>query len=134
MKSFFRNIAAFSLAFLVVFASSSFSLIKHFCGDEIVSVSIFENIASCCDQQIQDEVPTLSKISCCSSTKDFKLATELEKSEKNTKIEPITVAVFLSIIEWEVDLHHYYTLKAMEDPSPPDSKLGRHLLYETLLI
>ena len=47
VKALIKNITSLSLALLVLFSTSSFSVNKHYCGDTLVSVSLFAKGKTC---------------------------------------------------------------------------------------
>jgi hypothetical protein len=47
MKEFFRNISAVLLALMVLMSTMSFTINKHFCGDHLVSTSVFLKAKTC---------------------------------------------------------------------------------------
>lgn len=135
MNTVHKNIVAFSLAFLVVFASSSFSLIKHFCGDEMVYISLYETKDSCCSvQENNSKTPLFSKVSCCSSETETKIALDFEKSDSQTAIAAVTISVFLSQFVWDFTPWELEKVAVIRSNSPPKLKTNLHLVYETLLI
>jgi len=68
MKEFFRNITALFLACLVLVSTMSFTINKHFCGDNLVSTSIVLKADNCgMDMQKPSEQGACSilKKNCC---------------------------------------------------------------------
>jgi hypothetical protein len=57
----FHQIASFLLACLLLISTTGFSMYKHYCGDNLKEISLFDEIESCHDidliQEVKDECP-----------------------------------------------------------------------------
>jgi len=68
MKEFFRNSIAVFLAVIVMVSTMSFTINKHYCGDHLVSTSVFLKAKSCGmdnPQTTDKDCETIIK-NCCS--------------------------------------------------------------------
>lgn len=52
MKKGIKNIVTFILALVVLFSTTGFTISKHYCGNNLVSVTINDNAKSCCDSAL----------------------------------------------------------------------------------
>lgn len=68
MKSVFKNTVSISLAFLVLFSSTSFAITHHFCGTELIDVSVFGNSSSCFSSSTTPQEVQCLTSSCCSDS------------------------------------------------------------------
>ncbi|MCC4227434.1 MULTISPECIES: HYC_CC_PP family protein [Flavobacteriaceae] len=69
MKSFFHKIVSITLASLVFFATTSFTVDMHFCGQTLVDFSLIHNVKTCGMEKQQPKKnceSEVSKKSCCS--------------------------------------------------------------------
>ena len=68
MKTVFKNITAISLAFLVLFSTTSFVISEHYCGGELVASAIFTK-ADVCGMEMQKASSAnkndMAKNGCC---------------------------------------------------------------------
>jgi hypothetical protein len=91
MKEFFRNITTVFLAVLVLLSTMSFTINKHFCGDHLVSTSVYLKAKSCGmdnPQNNEKDCETIKK-NCCNEEvqliegqEDLKLdLTDLDKQQ-----------------------------------------------------
>ncbi len=105
MKEFFQKILAVIMTFVVLFSTMSFTINDHYCGDELVSSSLFLK-ADNCGMEMQktsnDEDCNIQKENCCS---DVVLLVEgqnelkLNYSDKNIEQQIFVVAFMLSTID-----------------------------------
>ncbi len=70
MKPFFKHITAVLLTFIVLFATLSFTVNMHYCGDVLVNTSLFGKAKGC---SMKMNVPSakscfVTKKNCCSET------------------------------------------------------------------
>lgn len=61
------KIMSIVMALTVVMASFSFSIEQHFCGSNLVDVSVFSKTESCCCPPLKEGSLQLKKKSCCSN-------------------------------------------------------------------
>lgn len=68
LKLLSYKIMSVSMAILVVLASFSFTIEKHFCGPNLVAISVISNIESCCKGDIpKDKSVQFSTPPCCTN-------------------------------------------------------------------
>lgn len=71
MKVIFRNILSIFMALAVLFSTMSFTVGIHYCGDVLVSVSVFQK-TKCCEMETQTVSENLDysaiKKNCCDDT------------------------------------------------------------------
>jgi len=60
IKQFIHKGLSVSMALLVLFSTTSFTIEKHFCGDTLIDVAVFSE-AKNCDENMEQ----ISKKSCC---------------------------------------------------------------------
>lgn len=77
MKQFFQNITSFTMAFLVLFSTVSFTVDKHFCGEILVDQAVFSEAKSC---GMHGDMPASSEDDCCD---EEKVIVEGQKGAKN---------------------------------------------------
>jgi hypothetical protein len=83
MKEFLRNITALFLAVLVLASTMSFTINKHFCGDHLVSTSVFLKAKSC-----GMDNPQTSKKDCETIVKDCcKEEQQLIEGQEDLKLD-----------------------------------------------
>ena len=58
------------MAFLVLLSTLSITIEKHFCGDNLVDVSVFSEVEKCAMESMEVELATITKKSCCKDTVD----------------------------------------------------------------
>jgi hypothetical protein len=79
MKRIFQKAGSLVMALLVLFSTMSFSVNKHFCGNELVDFAIFSKAITCTseaktcgakmDHEMDHEMVTDEKDSCCTNQK-----------------------------------------------------------------
>ena len=67
MKDFLRNIISIFLAVIVLLSTMSFTINKHFCGDHLVSTSVFLKAKTCGmdNPQTSNKECSVIKKDCC---------------------------------------------------------------------
>lgn len=58
------------MALLVLFSTVSFTVKKHFCGNELIDVSVFSEAKRCNMEVVQTSQKEVTKKSCCKDTVD----------------------------------------------------------------
>lgn len=92
MKRFFTKIVSVSLAFVVLFATSSFTVDMHFCCNQLEDVAVFGKAKPCEDKKQDDATPakkcSFEQKDCCSNSSFIKKADDnLKKSQFNFDTE-----------------------------------------------
>ena len=99
MKSLFHRLLSLSLALIVFFSTMSFTVVSHYCADNLVDFSLFNN-ASWCGDLVDDSFSKVCEISetpCCSSDQfDVEGMDDLHKAsfESLTFDQQLFVATF----------------------------------------
>ena len=134
MKQFLTKITSFSLAFLVLFSTFSFTVEKHYCGDFLVDVSFTGDAENCgMDLELKS---SKKKENCC---KDEIQKIEGQDELQNNKVENITfenqqfltafVVSYNDLFVENTSRNNFY-----KDFSPPDILKDYLVLYQTFLI
>lgn len=69
MKSMLHKILSIAMAFVVLFSTMSFTISKHYCGSNLVDVSLFKEAKSC-GMEMQNTLSkdcSVVKKNCCSN-------------------------------------------------------------------
>jgi len=139
MKRFLTKILSVTLAFAVLFATSSFTVDMHFCCNKLVDVAVFGKAKPCKDKKQDLSIPfkkcSLEQMDCCSSKSIVK------KSEDNLKKSKVELDTN-KIVFLQVFFHSYVNL--FEGPelnavsfinyNPPWIEKDILVLHETFLI
>lgn len=138
MKDVFRKIGAICMIAILLLSTSSFSVFKHFCGDNLVSISL-EKIDDCCDSKdshkpLASNKLNFSKKDCCKNETSVKELSILE-SNKTLKVSKSQV-VFITAYYYNFvhqlqgfSVEHYF-----KDFSPPSIVLNKQIQFQTFLI
>jgi hypothetical protein len=134
MKQLFIKIASFTLAFLVLFSTFSFTVEKHYCGDFLVDVS-FTGETDGCGMQMA-AVNSVKKKNCCKDeVQKIEGQDELQSNKSDTltfEKEQLLTAFVISYKDLFVEVaskNNFY-----KDFSPPDIPIDYQVLYQTFLI
>ena len=133
MKHFFIKIASFTLAFLVLFSTLSFSVAKHYCGDFLVDVS-FTGEAEGCGMKMMTS--TTKKKNCCKDeTHQFEGQDELQL----TSIAKITFEKQQFITAFVFSYQELFIDNAIEKDfqkifPPPEIHQNYQVIYQSFLI
>ena len=136
MKNFLHRSTAMLLAFLVVLSTLSFTIEKHFCGDNLIDVSLFANAKKCGMEALEIEMAKLTKKNCC---KDVVNVFQGQKELKSSNFDDLTFQqqVFLQayVISY-IDLFKNLPEQVVpfKEYSPPKIVKDIHLLDEVYLI
>ncbi len=86
MKRFLTKIASISLAFVVVFATSSFTVDMHFCCNKLVDMAILSKAKPCKDKESDkpSKECSLGQKNCCSNVT---LAKKADDSAKKAQFD-----------------------------------------------
>ena len=136
MKEFVKKISVSFLSLIVLLSSMSFVVNKHYCGDELVDVSIFGDAQSCCEHEAhtnsEGEIITRK---CCKDVVEFIESTTFDK-EKLTVVYPDSLEflafyfdTYFNLLQ-DVSIENSYEI----DFSPPNIDQDVQVLYQTFLI
>ena len=141
MKLFAFKIGVFFLALLLLFSSTSFSVSKHFCGGEVISISYYLAAEGCGMEAQKDICPAdsqisqVSKKSCCSEeTKVLQGSDFLEKTTKITPSKRVQFFVEYPCTELSTLLSATANSYQASVYRPPPLFTERIVLYESFLI
>lgn len=121
---------------ILLLSTTSFSIYKHFCGDNLVAIST-EKVDSCCDSEINIKSNKLnfSEKDCCkneTSYKDIQIF-DTTNSVKITKSQSLFLtSLYYNFIEKSTYVNttkNYY-----KDFSPPKLVSNKQVLFQTFLI
>lgn len=136
MREVFRKITAVLMVAILLLSTTSFSIYKHFCGDNLVAIST-EKVDSCCDSEINIKSNKLnfSEKDCCkneTSYKDIQIF-DTTNSVKITKSQSLFLtSLYYNFIEKSTYVNttkNYY-----KDFSPPKLVSNKQVLFQTFLI
>jgi hypothetical protein len=133
MKNIFIKIAAFTLAFLVLFSTFSFTVEKHYCGDFLLDVSFsVENIG--CGMIVDGVVSTKKKKCCTLEVHEIEGQDELQshKIDKLTFEKEQFLTAFVYFQNYFVGTE--FKNSFYKDFSPPDISVNYQVLHQTFLI
>lgn len=71
IKQLIHKVFAVSMTLLVMFSTISFTVEKHYCGDMLVDVAIFNEAEKCGMEAYEIAMKKISKRSCCKDTVDL---------------------------------------------------------------
>ena len=137
MKNFLHRSTSLLLAFLVVFSTLSFTIEKHFCGDNLIDVSIFANAKTCGMEMSPDSCGAKTvKKSCC------KDEIKLVKGQNELKVNTFDDLKFQQNFFLQAFIYSYISLYESlpkkiipnKDYSPPNLVRDIQVLDEVYLI
>jgi len=134
--SIFHKSISVALSFLVLFASISITIEKHFCGDVLVDVAIFSEVEKCGMEAFETKQNTITKTPCCKDEIDvLEGIDELSKPsfEDLTTVEKQVLASFV-ISYYDLFTPSTTSENSFNEYSPPKLTQDRHTLYEVYLI
>lgn len=125
------------LAFLVVLSTLSFTIEKHFCGDNLIDISLFANAKTCGMETAPDSCDTKTvKKSCCKD--EIKLVKGQDELKANSLDDVKFQQQFLlqTFIYSYIDFFESLPKKTIpnKDYSPPDLFYDIHVLDEVYII
>ena len=123
---------------ILLVSTSSFSVFKHFCGDNLVSIS-FEKIDDCCDSNdyhkpLVTNKLNFSKKDCCSNETSNKELSIVESNQtlKVSKSQVVFITAYYYNFVHQLQgysIQHYF-----KDFSPPSILLNKQIQFQTFLI
>ncbi|UMB60581.1 hypothetical protein MHL31_16075 [Lutibacter sp. A80] len=137
MNKVFRKISAVIMVAILLLSTTSFSVYKHFCGDNLVTIST-EEIDSCCTSE-EDPLKTnnlnFSEKNCCkneTSSSDIQIfdTTNPVKISKNQVL--FLTSFYYNFIEKPTYLNT--ANKYYKDFSPQKLVANKQVLFQTFLI
>ena len=136
MREVFRKITAVLMVTIILLSTTSFSIYKHFCGDNLVAITT-EKVDSCCDSKISIKSNKLnfSEKNCCKNEATFKKIElfDYTNSVKITKSQTFFLSSFYaSFIQNSTIVT--ISKKYYKDFSPPKLVSNKQVLFQTFLI
>ncbi len=139
MKRFLTKILSVTLAFVVVFATSSFTVDMHFCCNKLVDLAVLSKAKPCKDKEQDLSIPSkkcsLGQMDCCSNS------TLVKKADDNAKKAQLDLStdniVFLKTFFYTyINLFEGLELKVVPfvNYDPPWIEKDILVLHETFLI
>ena len=137
MKDFIYRSTALLLAFLVVFSTLSFTIEKHFCGDNLIDISLFANAKTCGMESTTGSCESQSiKKSCCKD--EIKLVKGQDQLKVNTSDDLKSQQQFFLLTYFYSYVSLYESLPKKIIPnknySPPNLVRNIQVLDEVYLI
>ena len=134
MKQIFIQIASFTLAFLVLFSTFSFTVEKHYCGGLLLDVSFIGETKGCSINM--DLVVSPKKKDCC---KDVLHKFEGQDELQSNKTKKITFEKEQFLLAFAVSYKDLFVINELKDISyahfyPPDFRQNFQVLYQVFLI
>ena len=134
--SFLHKSVATVLSALVLFASISFTIEKHFCGDVLIDVAIFTNAEKCTMEAQDSDRYQITKKPCCKDEIDVidGISESIYPSFKDLKtVEKYLITSFYLSYNAHIE-HEDSSNNSYNYYLPPKLIEDRQLLYETFLI
>jgi len=134
MKQFSIKIASFTLAFLVLFSTFSFTVDTHYCGGFLVDVS-FTGETEGCGMQMDKASETKMKNCCKDEVQEIEGQKELQiqkvasLSFKKQQFLTDFITIYKAILVKTNSNNNFY-----KDFSPPDIPIDYQVLYQAFLI
>ena len=134
-SSFSKIISTF-IALAVVLASFSFKIEQHFCGSNLVDVSVLSKVESCCSKGVKkNNYQKISEQSCCSN---ISIVVEgFENYQTVVVTEFKTLADFVATPSLQIPIDYFFeTLEdfSFSDYNPPPLVFNRQLWDQVFLI
>lgn len=134
MKEFLTKISAFSLAFLVLFSTFSFTVDTHYCGDFLIDVS-FMGEAEGCLSTISSENILQTKNCCKDEVQQFKGQDELRLTNFDKISFEKQQFLFAFIISYQNTFSTTQVEKINLNGSlPPEIHQNYQVTYQSFLI
>jgi len=132
--SFTHKIFSIALSFLVLLSTLSFTVEKHFCGDNLVDTAVFSEAKKC--GGFDSEIETYVKKPCCKDTIDV---VEGQDELNTSDFEDIDSTLKIALVAYKYAYSQLYeSLPKLviphKDYSPPNLIKDIQVLDETFLI
>lgn len=135
MKTIYRNVLSVTLAFLVVFSSSSFVVSQHYCGSRLIDVTVFGSPDKCFSAVEKPKKQTCVQAkSCCNdiiiSIPSYDLVSSSFDVDTNTLTFVLNNTSSISKKEIVTDSKSIF----FQNYKPPKLIQDTSILYEVYLI
>ncbi len=138
MKTIFRKISAVFMVAILLLSITSFSVFKHFCNENLVEISNFSKVDSCCKSKIVSstfKIVKFSKKDCCKNEIETKINTSFQNTNslKLIKSQSVLAFSFYTIFVKKINFTPVNTL-FYQDFSPPKILRNKQILFQSFLI
>ena len=135
MKTIYRNVLLVTLAFLVVFSSSSFVVSQHYCGSRLIDVTVFGSPDKCFSAVEKPKKQTCVQAkSCCNdiiiSVPSYDLVSSPFDVDLNTLTYFLNIPSIISKKEIAADSKSIF----FQNYKPPKLPQDTSIFYEVYLI
>ena len=138
MKAFFHKTISLAFSTLVLFATMSFTVDMHYCGDALVDFSVFHNKKSCGMEKQQSENNCKNEVqnaSCCSDKQiDIEGQDEIKASFDTLSFEQQTFITTFFYTYINLFDRYNTNIVPVRDYKPPLLIRDIQKLHETYLI
>jgi hypothetical protein len=138
MKNVFRKISAVFMVAILLLSITSFSIFKHFCNENLVEISNYSKVDSCCKSNIVSsnyKTIKFSKKDCCKNEIDTKtnISFQHTNSIKLIKSQSVLAFSFYTIFVKKMNFTKANRLD-YQDFSPPKILQNKQILFQSFLI
>nr|WP_317166892.1 hypothetical protein [Winogradskyella litoriviva] len=129
-----HKILSIALAFLVVFSTLSFTVEKHYCGDNLVDISVFSEVKKC-GMEMSPNTEAIKK-SCCKDEIDVVKGQNDLKLNTSDDLLPVQIVFLQSFVYSFNALFESLTKQIIphNDYSPPNLVADIQLLDQVFTI
>ena len=136
MKGVFKKVTAVFMVTILLLSTTSFSVYKHFCGDNLVAIST-EKVDSCCDSEttLKSNKLNFSEKDCCkneTALKNIQLF-DATSSIKIAKSQTLFLTSFYYIFIKKSTFVNL-TKNYYKDFPTPKLVINKQVLFQTFLI
>ncbi len=89
-NTYLQQFLSLVLALLLLLSTVSFTVEKHFCGDELIAVALFSKVEKCGIESAETEREQLVKIPCCKDT------LEVLSGQNQLQVNPFMIGMLIS--------------------------------------
>lgn len=135
-KQIVHKIVNIVIACLLLIATASFSIQKRYCHDQLIAVSIFEQLADCKLDTSAKTVLSQDTIACCTDTVyifDGKDIIQNKSSYNLGKIQKLYVTAFVYVHSASIKPYSNPTIP-YDNYSPPYFYTNKQVLHQSFLI
>lgn len=138
MKNVVHKIIALFMTTILLVSTSSFSVYKHFCDDNLVEISRYTQTDECCDVEIKHKIIStlnFSEKDCCKSETEVNTQLTFE-NVKPLKLNKNQLIFITSFYDSFIDKLEGFTAKKdyYNNFSPPLIVCNKQIQFQTFLI
>ena len=135
MKTIYRNVLSVTLAFLVVFSSSSFVVSQHYCGSRLIDVTVFGSPDKCFSAVEKPKKQTCVQAkSCCNDIIISVPSYDLVSSPFDVDLNTLTYFLNIPSIILKKEIATDSKSIFFQNYKPPKLPQDTSILYEVYLI